>query len=68
MSRSFILLSSAFAMTRETTLFAGRLGRREDEALVRRQRGRQVEIGRAMRLLVGYRKQTGCLARQPCGR
>jgi len=30
--------------------------------------GRQVEIGRAMRLLVGYRKQTGCLARQPCGR
>jgi hypothetical protein len=55
-------------MTRETTLFAGRLGRREDEALFRRQRGRHVEIGRAMQLLVGYRKQTEYLARQPCGR
>jgi hypothetical protein len=55
-------------MTREATLFAGRIGRREDEALFRRQRGRHVEIGRAMQLLVGYRKQTEYLARQPCGR
>jgi hypothetical protein len=32
-------------MTHEATPFAGRLGRREDEALFRRQRGRRVETG-----------------------
>jgi len=55
-------------MKREATPCAGRRGRREDEALFRRQRGRHVETGRAMQLLVGYRKQTERLARQPCGR
>jgi hypothetical protein len=68
MSGSFILLSCACAMTREATPFAGRLGRRDDEALFRRQRGQRIETGRAMQLLVGCRKQTGFLAIYSHGR
>jgi hypothetical protein len=49
-------------MTREATPFAGRLGRREDEALFRRQRGAAPRDRGAMQLFVGSRKHTGFLA------
>jgi hypothetical protein len=55
-------------MTREATPFARRLGRRQDEALFRRHRGRHVETGCAMQLFVGYREQTGFLASYSHGR